>query len=316
MGPIPTGVMGMSSSSSRMSASTPISPVLSSSSSKERDEDHESSSKSSEPHDDSPFEFIIDTLIRSSSSSSVERTWNPTPVIPAHRAKPSSSQSSDDDKPVELGCYTTRGHWTMNRTECALPAQQADLLGILDKGEQLPEEEFLQEASELFGGAAGALEDTKVREVRDLIALTMQRIDETLSQPGSPLSVEAALEMRNWLEEQHQTLTPTNAGSVADEVPRRIRFMESRPLFARIDAVKDAVWNAFHVFNEEGVALPLEDLFAYQNAVTAVDDPSCRYEGSACLAIKTFIDTVQLVHASMTDAAIVQGKPQLLDLLE
>jgi hypothetical protein len=189
-------------------------------------------------------------------------------------------------------------------------------LGIPDQAERLSDEEFQAEADENFRDAAVAVDETKIQQVRELLAVTMQRIDEVLRQSGPGLSEEAALETKNWLEEQSQTLTAENAASIADEVPRRLRLMEGRPLFTKLDAVKNAVWNAFNAFNDEGVALPLEQLFAYQSAVSAVDDPACRYEGSSCGAIATFITTVESIRDSMSAAAIAQGKPHLLDLLQ
>lgn len=189
-------------------------------------------------------------------------------------------------------------------------------LGIPDQAERLSDEEFQAEADESFRDAVVAVDDTKIHQVRELLAQTMRRIDEVLGQPESGLSEEAALETKNWLEEQNQTLTAENAARIADEVPRRLRLMEGLPLFAKLDAVKDAVWKAFNAFNDEGVALPLEQLFAYQSAVSAVDDPTCRYEGSSCAAITTFITTVESIRDSMSSAAVAQGKPHLLDLLQ
>jgi hypothetical protein len=215
----------------------------------------------------------------------------------------------------ELGCFNAAGAWTQNRSECGTPDQQAGLLGISSEEHPLSEEQFHTEAAKKFLSQQEE-RDAKMAVAHAAIAEAMQRIDDALAQPQNMISEERAVEAKDWLLATEQTLAPENIEIVAQEVQTQLRALESQPIFDHIDHLKETVLATLIRFNEENVALPLEDLFTYQESVSAVDAPECRHQGADCRAVVGFIDALERLGTDMQQAAALSGKTFLLDELQ
>jgi hypothetical protein len=144
----------------------------------------------------------------------------------------------------------------------------------------------------------------------------MDRIESAIAEPQNPFDAELALATKDALEEQRQGLTPENVELVMEDVQQRLRVLESRPFFRKLDALKDKVWHGLSVFSQEGIVIGLEELFAYQEAVAAFDADSCRAQGLDCPAVEPFLDALTHMSGLMEAAAVQAGKGHLMEALE